>query len=864
MAIIVHPGAPNPTHEISLSDGVQTWGLKLDGGPGALQEIPMTPSTLQFTGGGSKFGDWEPGMSHIEQRTWEGGRGLEDFAEDSTRYYDSMNAWTLTPGRVMPAPQWRFAKGLRESYEELPGNVSWRALLGNEKYVSAAITVGESGFDVQAAYIWLRRKGSPGVLTAAIYSDSGGEPDEALPNSSQSVSIADVEDVVSVFQVFDVSQSADLAADTVYHLVVYASANDNAANHWEVGVYTFGEGARISVDGISWSQATYSLYHRIVDAGIKRRMHMFELEGALYAVDEREDGSAAKLYMNGDRGVQNDSVSGSQSVSNLVDEDKSWVADRWAGAWVRIVSGSGEGQQRLLESNTADTLVLGADWDVTPDNTTNYVIYATDEWADITPDSGDQFSAPVSSVVVFNDIVAFAQGQAANVLKMRFNAAASPPAHDFDADSNKADLLYVFYDPDDGAQVWRASNDVKTVSRSNPTLWGINLSFATAIEIGEDSAPITRLVDYNYQLWILKTDSAWVIDKDANDNDIARKLNLGLSALRDVRNGLAATVQKGFLYFSVGHSLGRMYQSSLDDVGPWKGVLRPDKRHGHIGALLPLGIEWLAVGVDGGDENLSSVLVYDGAGWHELMRGWEMGQRVEGLYWQACPGTRARLWVNVGGELILLEFPKDTLIPLRDRGLAYQHECIIETATIDMGAARLPKFIKEMSLVSENLTTGIEVHLDYQVDDEIGGDKWISAETFYSSPEDTLPINAGDVRAIRLRFRMLTNQSDVPPIGIASIVEGFSRTPLKYQWNMRIKLADMQSNKSGGIERDADGFLQWLKDAARQARKVRMRSIWQGMDDVYVIVEPPTLLRQFTNTVTGWWGGSVNITLREA
>ena len=86
MSIRVYPGAKNPSHEISLSDGIRRWGLRLDGGPGAIQEIPMTPSTLQFTGGGTKFGDWEPGMSHIEQRTWEGGRGQQDFVDDPTRF----------------------------------------------------------------------------------------------------------------------------------------------------------------------------------------------------------------------------------------------------------------------------------------------------------------------------------------------------------------------------------------------------------------------------------------------------------------------------------------------------------------------------------------------------------------------------------------------------------------------------------------------------------------------------------------------------------------------------------------------------------------------------------------------------------
>ena len=35
-------------------------------------------------------------------------------------------------------------------------------------------------------------------------------------------------------------------------------------------------------------------------------------------------------------------------------------------------------------------------------------------------------------------------------------------------------------------------------------------------------------------------------------------------------------------------------------------------------------------------------------------------------------------------------------------------------------------------------------------------------------------------------------------------------------------------------------------------------------DDVYVVVEPPSLLRQVSNTVSNWWGGTATVVLREA
>ena len=92
MAIRVYPGAKCPSHQISLSDGVQTFGLRLEDGPHSLEEIPVMPNTVHFSGPGTKFGDWEPGISHIEQRTWEGGRANDSFVDDPTRYADGKMA----------------------------------------------------------------------------------------------------------------------------------------------------------------------------------------------------------------------------------------------------------------------------------------------------------------------------------------------------------------------------------------------------------------------------------------------------------------------------------------------------------------------------------------------------------------------------------------------------------------------------------------------------------------------------------------------------------------------------------------------------------------------------------------------------
>src|SRR3990170_3877777 len=87
----------NPTHHLSLSDGTTTVGLILPDGAQGIREIPYSPSTFKTSSGGTTYSDFEPPYAFEQQDTWEGGRGLENFRKDNTRFYDSAGA----PGTVL-------------------------------------------------------------------------------------------------------------------------------------------------------------------------------------------------------------------------------------------------------------------------------------------------------------------------------------------------------------------------------------------------------------------------------------------------------------------------------------------------------------------------------------------------------------------------------------------------------------------------------------------------------------------------------------------------------------------------------------------------------------------------------------------
>lgn len=861
MVIRVFPGAKSPTHQVSLSDGRETWGLRMVNGPEGMTEIPMTPSTIHFTGLASKFGDWDPGISHLEQRTWVGGRGNASFDQDSSRFFDSQMAFTMIDNKVFPAPQWKFADNIRETYQHMPGDMNWQAVLADKRYISAEFTVGGSNYDAQKVYIWLRRIGSPGTLTVQIWTDSGGSPNALVTSASGTLTTDDVTDVISRWIAVDVSAASDLASATKYHIVIFGAATDNTGNHWEVGKDISGTGSQYSTAGSSWTAAQFTIYHRVVDAATDRRWYTFEFRGAMYSVDRKADGTASQLYINGSRGKATGATS-----TILTDTDQAWTVDEWIGAWVRIPAGTGALQPpRQITDNGADSLTTLA-WDITPDTTSQYVIYSEDKMTDISPGAGDEFDVPVTGQpLVAEEVVYFPRGNAVGILKMQWDDTADPPVHNFrDDGGDNADLLHGFTDTTIEYQIFVADNALINVTRFSTVAYGANLAGGTAIDVGDDSARIIRVFDYNDKIWIFKEDGLYQIAGDK-----ALRKGSGLEFMPSDNLGEAAANRNFFMFLSWGgFDLIQLQENAamvdMANIGPARGEGLPVDRKGRVSAVAfhPSG---LFVALDGGDSNYSSVLVRgDPVGYHEIFRAPEKGMRIRSLFWQTCPGTFPRLWIDVGDELIYQEWPRDTFNPLQDSEMNYIHECAIISSVFDMGVARLYKYISQLALISKNFRTGIEARVEYQVDNDIDTSTWLSAGAFYLSPESEVNIDIGKVKRFRFRIRLLTNDADVPPIAVATVLEGFARTPVKYQYKMNTSVSHTQRNLSGtNKDHNPDEFFDWLKDVAESAGKVFMESIWRSAHQKNVIVEPPSLQRDFTNPIQDFWGGNFMIIVRE-
>lgn len=68
------------------------------------------------------------------------------------------------------------------------------------------------------------------------------------------------------------------------------------------------------------------------------------------------------------------------AAATLTNSAKNWTVNQWANYQVRITGGTGAGQTRTINSNTATVLTVSANWTVNPDATSVYAIEGNDDW----------------------------------------------------------------------------------------------------------------------------------------------------------------------------------------------------------------------------------------------------------------------------------------------------------------------------------------------------------------------------------------------------------------------------------------------------------------------------------------------------
>ena len=808
------------------------------GGAQNIQEIPITDESVQF-GGVPKYGQPTPQFSFQEQDTWSGGRAQEDF-RDPSRFYDA-SAFTMLPQEVRNAIQWKAGRGLRDADQTLPGSVKAKALAGvTQRWYSSPFTP-DTSYSVKYVYIWVKREESlddTTSLTAFVYDDSAGNPNTSQGSSAALILLDSSHlPILSQWKLlkFTFSSAVAVTATTAYHIVLKLTVGA-AGNNVEIGVDASTTNSQESPNGSAWDPSKETMYFYATDADVGRKFHTFVLQEALYAVSIDDDQSAGNLYINGDRGIATggssttltDTFSGTYASGG-------WVADQWIGAYVRIIGGTGKHQKPQAITDSTTTSITVASWDVTPDNTSEYVIYRTPYWNELTSTGIGVIS---SFPIVVGSTAYFPKGSGNAIRRMRYlSTATGTQFHEWEDDAALAQADLLLWSNVNGGKVWGMQASTGTMAYSDKKDWGTDLSIDVLAEDTDEADKFTNAIEFDNKIYAFTPKAIYTVD----DALTITEADIGLRSMPSSLNGRVAAVSTPYLYFNWLNTVQQLLGSQVQSIDPNKDAGLPDNRRGTPSAIVshPAGI---FVAIDAGASGFSSVLFWDQRSWHEVFRAPVSGQRVRGLTWQGNDDTNPILWIDYNGEMLYQLWPKDTISPRQDSALEYQHQSHHILSTFDGNKTTIEKAFKSLTAISENLqgddiTPDLQyIDVYYQADNNIGSSSWTQAWSittgyFNTSPREKMEFSVStlaaleDVNTVRFLLSFNTANNTRPAILKAISLAGFGRTQIAKQWSIQTTLNNFVQQ---GV--DAEDVVAWLDTVASSPKGVLVECEYQPLD----------------------------------
>lgn len=828
-----------PTHDISLSDGINTVYLKLCNARGepdsrAITSAGMPRTTLQVSQGSGGYSDLEYPYSAVPMEDWTGGRGAEDFEKDTTRFYDS-NAVDTTRDGIILGPKVTYTSGYYGTDQTASGNADY-ALVGAKQIASAITPLAQ--LMIRKCRVWLKRTVGatyPFTLTVHLYSDSLGPSAEVAISSMRTITT-----LTAVYVAYDFEMSYTLVAGTKYWFVLEASAGGKATV-WKASIAT-GNAIYAKTTGAWASEASNQAIAFTLYTIASGEAKFFEYKGALYAITAPDDFSEPKLFLNGYRGM----ALSNTAARNLLKTSLNLSGIDLTGCVIELTGGPGsteENPTRKILSNTQtgtyDTITVdGENWKIEHTTATEYYISGTNTWAEVT---GHGLTGPVTDVRVIDDIAYLAQGNVANMRRMKW----ATGNYTWADEGVKANLLTYIVNQTGKKYIWRTTTGSNQIySAQVPTTW-VNAVWGSAILAGSTNERVNGIVPYGQPTipFILKEGSFGSIDVSV----YAEAPISELASVKSIVNGRAYLRHDVYLYFNLRQGLERYYNGHLDDIGPNRDAGLPDERKGIIRHLLGYAGKIFAC-VDAGDTvtSYSSILVYNGLGWHEVYRA-PGGKRIRRMHIQVVDGwAYDKLWFSEEEDLVWIPVVMGN--PLKISGFPFAASGSVVTAWVYVQNLRdIRKFFKSVSVFSEGLISGHQsVIVEYQTDAEADASAWHSIGTYVTSPSEEKDFSATmNVSGYRARFRvsLASDDSGKTPWVKALIIKPARRVPPKEGWNLNFILEDQQIDLTGiqtgvGSQTVLDQLKKWA-DSDQYPCPILMRTNRPAYDNFYVFIDVP-------------------------
>lgn len=650
----------------------------------------------------------------------------------------------------------------------------------------------------------------------------------------------------------------------------------------------------------------------------------FEYKRGLYMVKRALDRSGSAIYRNGYRGM---ALPNTGAKEFLKTQYSNLPIDSLKGCVALITNGPGEMERqnwREIVGNTTSDIRVSTPWNVTHTADTEYVILGTNIWTQVA-NWVDLSTKIITDVIALEDYVVFAFGDDANIAYYR--EAKNSEGEWGGAwywngtDADRFHFLSLTQDGEGKLQLWGANaNSCKATLTEPPPFsdflgesptWPVfdiwkeerfdlqltidRLSvdipasedpdeqtrltrmkedairerdrLLTYIKIGDTSSHITNMVIYGspgIPYLIKETEVGSIYENVYSKIPIAE-----IESVRSEINGRAAMAYGVYLYFNLeGGWIERYYDQQMNDVSPNQNEGLPPERQGEISKLMPYAGRWYA-SINAGFSGISSVLLNNELGWHEIYRSPSTGMPITDIYVQAIPGVANAdlLWIAENLDIISIPI---AISPLKQKNYTYHglgldpEECpYVETAWIDFNYKDVNKYFNSLKLFVD--MPGVELQSGYEYQchvwfrtDMTGKETWIYAGSRYakegSITDDIMsfPLTYQGKfqvwgKQIKFKIAMQSAYAEKTPRLKAWVCDAVIRFEVKKSWSLTFQLnpdTDLNGVKVLMDRNEIYSLLDKWANSNRHAIPLRMRTNEPESDNKMIFIDPATVQRK--------------------
>lgn len=374
------------------------------------------------------------------------------------------------------------------------------------------------------------------------------------------------------------------------------------------------------------------------------------------------------------------------------------------------------------------------------------------------------------------------------------------------------------------------------------------------ITCGDTRSNITNMImaGYPQRPYIAKEDSIGSIWDGVYSEIAVPELKWVMSE----KNGQAMVQHDVYIYFNMaGGMIERYYEQRLDDIGPNREEGLPRNRQGEVSCLVPYPGRLYAA-INAGLYGYSSVLCYNGLGWHEIYRSNYVGKTITDLRILSTPGNDVSdiMYICEGTGIYAIPIAVNPMKQYDYQYFGYDEDGdkpYIITSWFDFGYREINKYFHSVTLTSDctndSTPTGFEYYYElfYQVDDD---KNWTQAGS--SGAKSTIEFHLTSDNSLfgkRIRFKIImysnSGYTNSPRL-LALVAKGIVRLPVKRSWNITFLLEPMVDLNNKPLTDDKDDFYNLLMEWAssdRHSTPLLMRSKNVLYDNINVMIDPPSL-----------------------